>query len=191
MHSIARNHIVAAALSALISCSAAAEPGPRTLTEPVLGLRYETARVKFDSLPAQTLATCETLRDNEYGRGIWFIQAQATDSAGRTYYVSGGYEVRTEPGHAHYETGGLGAVFFTEQGTCTYLDTARQIFEDRLFNDELPEHVLKLLAADVAHRLVKAYGNADKLRKELKNQHIDMDTLPLELLTALRPYFAK
>jgi hypothetical protein len=193
MHSIALNRVITAALAVLTSCSAlAAEPGPRVLTEPVLGLHYETSRVKFDSLPAHALANCETMRDNEYGKGVWFIQAEATDSSGRTYYISGGYEVRNDaPKQRPYETGGLGAVFFTDRGTCTYLDTARAVFEDRLFDDELPESVLKLLAADVAKRLVKAFGSADKLRKELRNQHIDKDTLPPELLAELRPYFVK
>ena len=191
MHSIVLNPIVTAALLVFTSYSAlAAGPGPRVLTEPVLGLRYETSRVKFDPLPAHALTNCETMRDNEYGKGIWFINAKATDSAGRTYYISGGYEIRTEtPGR--YETAGLGAVFFTDRGSCTYIDTARAVFDDRIFNDELPESVLRLLAADVAKRLVKAFGGAEKLRTEFRNQHIDKDALPPELLEALKPYFDK
>jgi hypothetical protein len=188
MHSIVLNRIVTGALLALTSCHAfAAKPGPRVLTEPVLSLRYETARVKFDPLPAHALANCETMRDDEYGKGVWFVHAQTTDSSGRTYYVSGGYETRTDaPGR--YETGGLGAVFFTDRGTCTYLDMARQVFEDRLFNEELPEAVLKSLAADVVRRLVKAFGGPDKLRAELRSQHVDKDALPPELSAALKPY---
>jgi hypothetical protein len=193
MHSIDLKRAVTAALTAIISSGVlAAEPGPRILNEPVLGLRYETARVKFDSLPAHALANCETMQDSEYSKGVWFIYARATDSSGRTYYVSGGYDIQKDaPKHLKYETGGLGAVFFTDRGSCTYIDMARQVFDDRLFNDELPESVLKLLAADVAKRLVIAFGGADKLRIELRNQHIDKDTLPPELLAALRPYFTK
>lgn len=193
MHSIARSRIITAALFAFTSCSVlAAEPGPRILAEPVLGLRYEAARVKFDSLPADALEHCETMRDNEYGRGIWFIYAQTTDPSGRTYYVSGGYEIRTdEPKHRRYLTGDLGAVFFTERGTCTYIDTARQVFEDRLFDDELPEPILKALAADIGKRFVKAFGGTDKLRAELQKQHVDKTALPPELLVELKSYFAK
>lgn len=188
---IAIKCIVAAALAGCASCSVlAAAPGPLVLTEPVLGLRYETSRVKFDPLPAHALTNCETMRDNEYGKGVWFINAQATDSSGRTYYVSGGYDIRTEtPGR--YETAGLGAVFFTDRGSCTYIDIARAVFDDRIFNDELPEAVLRLLAADVAKRLVKAFGGAEKLKTELRNQHIDKDALPPELLETLKPYFDK
>ena len=192
MHSIARSRIITA-LVAFTSCSVlAAEPGPRILAEPVLGLRYEAARVKFDSLPAHALEHCETMKDNGYGRGIWFIYAQASDPSGRTYYVSGGYEIRTdEPKHRRYLTGDLGAVFFTERGTCTYIDTARQVFEDRLFDKELPEPILKALAVDIGKRFVKAFGGADKLRAELQKQHVDKTALPPELLVELKPYFAE
>lgn len=193
MHFIDLKRVIAVGLTTII-CSGvlAAEPGPRILKEPVLGLRYESARVKFDSLPAHALANCETMQDSEYAKGVWFIYAQATDSSGRTYYVGGGYDIQKDaPKHLKYETGGFGAVFFTDRDTCTYIDMARQVFDDRLFDDELPESVLKLLAADVAKRLVKAFGGADKLRTELRNQHIDKEALPPELLEALKPYFNK
>ena len=193
MHSIALERF---AITALITCISstvlAAEPGPRILNEPVLGLRYETARVKFDSLPTHALANCETMKDNEHRNGVWFIYAQAIDSSGRTYYVSGGYDIRKgAPKHLKYQTGDLGAVFFTDRGTCTYIDTARQVFDDRLFDDELPQSVLSSLAVDIARRSVKAFGGAGNFRAELRNQHIDKDALPPELLEALKPYLSK
>lgn len=181
-------------VTAAVSCGSvfAADPGPRILSEPVLGLRYEAARVKFDSLPAQALANCDTMRDNEFGRGIWFIYAQASDASGRTYYVSGGYEIRNdERGYARYRTGDLGAVFSTEGNTCNYIDTARQVFEDRLFDDELPEPVLKLLAADMSKRFERAFGGADRLHAELRKQHVDKNALPAELSAAFKPYFSE
>lgn len=189
MHSIAVKHLVTAALVAFTSNALAAGPAPLILNEPVLGLRYQIARMAFDPLPAHALANCETMKDNEYSNGVWFIHAQVTDSSGRTYYVSGGYEIRKDaPKHLKYETRGLGAVFFTDRGICTYIDTARQVFDDRLFDEELPETVLKSLAADFARRLVKAFGGPARLRAELKNQHVDKNALPPELLTALNPY---
>lgn len=190
MRSIVHKLIIFVVSTVCCGSAFAADPGPRILNEPVLGLRYEAARVKFDSLPAHALANCETMRDNEHGRGIWFIYAQATDSSGKTYYVSGGYEIRNdERGYARYRTGDLGAVFSTEGETCNYIDTARQVFEDRLFDDELPESVLKQLAADIPKRFAKAFGGAEKLRAELRKQHVDKAALPPELLSELRPYF--
>ena len=192
MHSIVHKLIIFVASTVCCGSVLAADPGPRILSEPVLGLRYEAARVKFDSLPAHALANCETMRDNEYGRGIWFIYAQTTDASGRTYYVSGGYEIRNdERGYARYRTGDLGAVFSTEGDSCNYIDTARQVFEDRLFDDALPESVLRQLAADLSRRFEKAFGGADRLRAELGRQHVDSDALPLELHDALRTYLPK
>lgn len=191
MHSIVLKRIIAATLLALTSVGAlAADPGPRILSEPVLGLRYEAARVKFEPLPAQALANCDSTQDNEWRQSVWFIFAKATDTLGRTYYVTGGYDIRRDaPNHLKYETGGFGAVYFTDRGTCTYIDMARQVFDDRLFNEELPEQVLQSLAADVARRFAKAFGGPEKFRAELRNQHIDKDALPPELLEALKPYF--
>lgn len=193
MHSIVLKRLITAVLLVFSSAGVlAADPGPRILSEPVLGLRYEAARVKFEPLPAQALANCESMQDNEHVRSVWFIFAQATDSSGRTYYVTGGYDIRKDaPNHLKYETGDFGAVFFTDRGTCTYIDMARQVFDDRLFDEELPEAVLKSLAADVARRLVKAFGGPDKLRAEFRNQHVDKDALPPELLAALKPYLSK
>jgi len=193
MHSIDLKHIVTAVVAAVISSGVlAAERGPRILREPVLGLRYEAAHVKFDSMPAHALANCETMQDSENSKGVWYIFAQAANASGRTYYVSGGYAIRKiSPKHLKYETGDLGAVFFTDRGACTYIDTAREVFDARLLDDELPESVLKLLAADYAKRLERAFGSAARLRTEIRNQHIDREALPPELLQTLTPYFGK
>ena len=190
MHSIVLKYIASGALIIFSSSLFAAEPGPRILSEPVLGLRYEAARVKFDLLPAQALSHCETMQATKYRRSVSFIFAQAEAPSGRTYYISGGYEIRNdERGYARFQTGNLGAVFFTEGKSCTYIDTARQVFEDRLFDEELPESVLKLLAADIPKRFEKAFGGADRLRAELRKQHVDKSALPPELLASLKPYF--
>jgi len=182
---------LAAAILALFSCGVSAAP-QRVLIDPVLGLRYEISRVKFDPLPAHALANCETMRDNEHSRGVWFIYAQATDSLGRTYYVSSGYEVRhDEPHQPSFNDGAYGVIFFTERNTCTYIDIAHEFFDDPVYDKEMSESVLKLLAADVAKRLVRAFGGADKLRTEIKNQHVDKDTLPPVLWSELKPYFSE
>jgi len=192
MRSIALKFIISATAAVFCGSVFAADPSPRILNEPVLGLRYEAARVKFDPLPVHAFANCESMQDSEYGKSIWFIFAKVTDTSGRTYYVTGGYDIRKDvPKHLKYATGDYGTVYSTDRGTCSYIDMARQVFDDRLFNDELPEAVLKLLAADFAKRLVKAFGGPDKLRAELRNQHVYKDSLPPELLAALKRYFEK
>ena len=193
MHSIDLSRLFAAAVLAVASCSAFATlPSPRILTEPVLGLRYEAARVKFAPLPGQAIANCENLKDNEEWQSVWFIYAQAQDPSGRTYYATSGYDIaKNQPGKPQFTSGGEGLIFFTDRGSCTTLEQVRQTFDARLFDDEITEPVLKLLAADYAKRLERAFGGAEKLRTELRNQHIDKNALSPELLETLKPYFDK
>jgi len=192
MHSIAPSCFLAAVF-AVTTCSAlAALPSPRILSEPVLGLRYEAARVKFDPVPRQVIASCENLADNDEWQNVWFIYAKAQDPSGRTYYATGGYDIaKNSPGKPQFTTGGEGLIFFTDRGSCTTLEQVRQTFDARLFDDEITESALKLLAADYAKRLERAFGGAAKLRIELRNQHVAKEDLPQELLEALKPYFDK
>ncbi|WP_313704628.1 hypothetical protein [Massilia sp.] len=193
MPSIDNKHLLAAALFILASFGVfAAPPSPRILTEPVLGLRYEAARVKFDPLPSQLVANCEGLTDAEEWHSIWFIYARAQDASGRTYYATGGYDIaKHSPGKPQFTTGDAGLIFYTDRGACTTLEQVRNTFDARLFDEDIAEPVLKLLAADYAKRLERAFGGAAKLRAELRNQYIDKDTLPPELLDALKPYLTK
>ena len=193
MHSIDLSRFLATAVLALTSCSVfAALPSPRILSEPVLGLRYEAARVKFAPLPSSVRANCENLKDNEEWQSVWFIYAQAEDSAGRVYYATGGYDLSKKPSRKpQFTTGDEGLILFTDRGSCTTLEQVRQTFDARLFDNEITEPILKLLAADYAKRLERAFGGAAKLRTELRTQHIDKEALPTELMDALKPYFDK
>jgi hypothetical protein len=193
MHSIVLNRIVAGVALALGSCSALASSSPpKVMREPVFGLRYETAKVKFDLLPAQALANCETLIDNDNSKGVWYVYAQATDLSGRTYYAAHGYEIRNGVApHLKYDNEGFGVLFFTDRGTCTVLDMPRQVFDDRIFDDEMSQPMLKQLAIDVVRRLIRSFGGADRLRTELRNQHVTGEGLSPELLEAVGPYLAR
>ena len=193
MSFIALSRFVAAATLALATASSvAALPSPRILSEPVLGLRYETARVKFDPLPRQVIANCENMDSNAEWQSVWFIYAQATTPSGRTYYATGGYDIAKnssrKPG---FTTGDAGLILFTDRGACTPLEQVRDTFDARLFDDEITEPVLKLLAADYAKRLERAFGSKAKVRAEIRNQHIDEEALSIELREALKPYFSK
>jgi hypothetical protein len=194
MPSTVLSRFLAGAVLAVSTCSALpalpALPSPRILSEPVLGLRYEAARVKFDPLPGQVIANCENLNDNEDWNSVWFIYAQAQDASGRTYYATGGYDIsRNAPQKPRSNSGDEGLILFTDRGSCTALEQVRQTFDARLFDEEMSEPVLRLLAADYAKRLERAFGGAAQLRTELRNQHIDKEALPAELLEALKPYF--
>lgn len=186
--------IKAIVLCTALTClnSIAAADKPKVLREPVLGLRYEPSTVKFEPLPDGAIASCDTLQNDENRRAVWYIYARTTDASSRTYYVIGGYEIpaRVPPGRTKFETDGLGVTLFTEGGHCTIIDTARQVFDDRLYDNEMPQQTLRALAKDVAERLLRAYGSAERLKRELRNQHVDQDALPAELKESLKPYQA-
>jgi hypothetical protein len=174
-----------------LNCVAAVDK-PNVLREPVLGLRYEPSTVKFEPLPDGAIASCDTLQNDENRRAVWYIYARTIDASSRTYYVIGGYEIpaRVPPGRSKFETDGLGVTLFVEGGHCTIIDTARQVFDDRLNDDEMPHQTLRALAKDVADRLLRAYGSPERLKRELRNQHVDQDALPAELKESLEPYQA-
>jgi len=193
MHSIALKKLVATFVFVFASGSALAElPTPRILVEPVLGLRYEAARVKFEPLPNRVIANCEYMVDNEDWRNVWFIYAQAQDASGRMYYATSGYAIsKNSPGKPGFTTGGAGLIFFTDRGACTTLEQVRDTFDARLFDDEITEPILKSLAADYAKRLERAFGSKAKVQTEVRNQRIDEEDLSIELKQALKPYFSK
>jgi len=183
--------ILVASMLALASSSAFGQlPIPHVLTEPVLGLRYETTHIMFDPLPRQAFANCQYMTGNDEWQSIWFIYAQAQDGSGRTYYATGGYDIaRNAAGKPKFTTGDAGLIFFTDRGACITLEQVRDTFEARLFDADITPQVLKLLAADYVKRLERAFGGKVNLRIELRNQHIDVEALPAELRVALQSYF--
>jgi len=182
--------VASAALVFISSTAFASNPVPRILREPVFGLHYELARAKFDPLPAQALTNCETLADNENLRSVWFVYGQARDASGRTFYVAGGYDIWLDgrPSYKKFEVEDVGLVFYTHAGTCEPLDPARDIFDQRNFDDVLTQPILNQLAVDVVRRLERAFGGPERLRLELRNQRVNLGTLPPELRDAMKAY---
>jgi hypothetical protein len=72
---------------------------------------------------------------------------------------------------------------------CSAEGPARDVFEAQDFN-VTPQPVLQQLARDLVTRLARAFGGADRLRAEIKNQRIDYDQLSPELQEVFKPYFA-
>jgi hypothetical protein len=189
MPSTAIKRLLAAILFAVISAAAAASGSsrpPRFLPDPVLGLRLEVAGLKLDSLPEDIRAICGQIADDERWTGRVWIFGQAKD-AGSIYYVLGGYFKRRhpEPGERLYD---LNGGVYTIRGAKCGGDDAREVFDVRDFNDT-PQPIMEQLAHDLAARLVRAFGGADRLRSEIKNQRIDFDQLSPELQEAFKLYF--
>lgn len=186
---VIKNRVVAAVLLTLVSVAAfARDSTPRILNEPVLGLRLKAADLKLDPLPEEVRAMCEQTVDTERRTSRLWVFARAND-ARTTYYVVAGYFQRQHPasGEARYEPTVRGGMLYVTGNQCKG-DPARETFEARNFEDT-PQPVLQQLAGDLAARLTQAVGGADRLRAEIRNQHIDFEQLSPELQEAFKPYF--
>ena len=189
MSSTVLNYLISLTLMVLVGSSAQAEPPPRILQEPLLGLQYDRERIKFEPLPAKLASECYALNDSEEISGVWFVFAKASDASGRTYYLLNGYDIDSNPtrNFPEYTAGGFGFILGVNGDKCEVLDgDARQLFSARVFDNEFPFDMMQRLAADFAARLIKAYGGVDVLRRELIKQGISVDAQPEEVRHALR-----
>lgn len=188
---IAISRLIATTSLAVVCCaSAAKDTPPRVLQEPILGLRMNVANVKLDRLPENIQAMCEQIANDDKWKGYLWVFARANDASGATYYVVSGYFKRTHPAPAEalYDLDDRGAVYTVTGNTCSGDGPAREVFEVRDFK-QTPQPVLQRLSEDLVARLVRAFGGADRLRTELRNQRIDPEQLSPELQAAFKPYF--
>jgi hypothetical protein len=196
--SIVTSRIVAAVLFAISTSVAAAEGSdkpPRFLSVPVLGLRLPLDGINAEQFPEEIRVKCGQLHDPELFTSRVWIFGKARNAAA-TYYVLAGFHKRLdkEPPRKRYEFWDTGAVYTVTASKCGG-DDAVETFDVRdpdADNDgNVPIPILKELAVDLAARTVKAFGGADKLRAEIKNQRIDFNKLSPELQEAFAPYFNK
>lgn len=171
----------------LVCASAgASDDVPSSLRVPVLGLRYDITAKKFDRLPPEVLKPCPTMKDNENMQGIFWIYASTPAEKG-TYYIIGGYGIRSapSPGFPRYETLDLGTVLKIEGSHCTIFGDALEVFETRLFA-ETPQNVLQELAINMKHRASLAWGSEARFRAELRRQQRHPETISPELAAAFK-----
>jgi hypothetical protein len=181
-----------ATLASTCFAAQAQDQPPRILREPILGLRYEIAKVRFDPLPAGVLQRCPTLADDASVRTRLWIHAFARN-AGRSYYIVGGYGVHSNPeppAFPRYVPYDLGTTFFLEGDTCTVLGEPKEVFDAGASN-ETSSLILQRLASDAAARLARAFGGSERLRTEVRNQHVDPMRLSPELSQAFKPYLGR
>jgi hypothetical protein len=193
MPSIDIKHAIIGALFAFCTATASAAPfvgkkPPLYINDPLIGLRV-AANAKLDPLPEALNVMCKRVPEDTTSTAHLWIFANASD-AGASYYVLSGYsEVRRTPMDAPlYDSVERGGMYIVANGKCIS-DPADEYFEGP--TDEVPLPILQVLARDLAARLVRALGDADKLRAEIKNQRIDFEALPPVLQDAFRPYFDK
>jgi hypothetical protein len=187
MWSIVRKLILIAHIVAPIGVVQAADHSPHVLRDPLLGLQYDQLRVQFESVPADLISACPTLADRETIKSNWFIYARAGDSESTTFYIVGGYSVRTiprPPDLPRFEMDAPGVIFSIEDGKCTvFEEPALEMFRPRLAG-EISDRVLSALARDHANRAVAAFGGTAKLLELVRKQKIAIDQLPSPLRKA-------
>jgi len=180
--------VTVVSLTVVCSLAHAKDGPPSVLQEPVLGLRLPIAQLRLDTLPDEIRNKCEALADNERWKGRLWVYATAKDAAG-TYYVVGGYYERPhpKPDQARYYLDTSGAIFQILGETCIGYGGAKEVFDARYF-EEIPQPILQKLASDLAVQLARGLGGANRLKVELRNQHIDFNQLAPELQEAFKTY---
>lgn len=196
MSSTVTRSLVLAALFAICTTAAATSSNqpPRYLPVPALGLRLPLERLNLAPFPEEVRATCDQIADNDQSTGRMWIFGRAKDAAS-TYYILTGYFKRRSPDAERrlYDIWDDGAVFTIRGDKCGGDPNASETFDARDPNADnngnVPIPILRELARDLAIQTVRAFGGPDKLRAEIRNQHVDFDTLSPELQEAFRPYF--
>ena len=164
---------ITSALS-LAMTATAREPIPTVARDPVLGLRFNISKVKFDPLPESIFKKCADLVNENTGRKSWIFAYVSMPAA--NYYVIGGYFIRHDPvpsGYEKYPSDKFGALLRITADRCEMVDPASESFTEGGSTD-LPVEILDPLAADLRRRLEQAFGGPDELRKALHSQRIDL-----------------
>ncbi|WP_154667920.1 hypothetical protein [Pseudoduganella violaceinigra] len=197
MLSTAIRKIAAAVLFGISVAALAATGGnkpPRFLTVPALGLRLPLDRINLELFPEDLRLRCSQLEDEFVTSRVWIFGR--TQGGSKTYYVLTGYFTRLnkEPEQNLYEFWNNGAVYTVTSSKCGG-DDATETFATHDPNADkdgnVPDPILRELARDLAARTVRAAGGPDRLRSEIKKQHIDFHKLAPELQEAFAQYFAR
>lgn len=165
-----------------ICLTSAAEQAPKMLRVPVVGLRYQVAKVHFEPLPERVLDACPSLAPDENMRGVFWVYAAAQEGED-VYYVIGGYGVRSRPEppqYPRYELQDLGTVVHVSSRGCNLQGEALEVFQTRYF-EEIPQPVLQRLADDLASRLAVSFGGKHRLAEELRRQQSHVKEISPEL----------
>lgn len=179
-----RNAVLLCATMAISGVALGAAPArTQVVIEPLLGLRWSPARVRFTPAPADLLRRCPTLVNENYDRRLWVL-ARAALPDGELIVVSGSLVPRRAdlPGGP----GDAGASVRLGPAGCTLVAPAREAFDDPAdAGPGVTDADLAALKADAAARYVTAWGGPVKLCAAMRQQGRRLTGLP----PALRPAF--
>lgn len=162
---------VALVLAALGATAAADAPQPQLMSDPLFGLSYDIAQVRFEPTPSREIPKGQR----------WLLAKVQKD--GCSYFIDVGLievESDTEP-PTHYKESDFGAVGKTCGPRTDVLGVP-----DNLFSDSAPvdDSLGKALVDDAIARYSKAWGGKDKFQQALEG-HWRPEVLTQPLLQAL------
>jgi hypothetical protein len=148
------------------------------LVDPVFGLTYDPAKIRFEQAPTDLLTVCPALSSGRWTRELWIYAKTATEG-GSLLIVGGLY--RPRPGvDGKPMTDPKGAVIDLKGKNCTLLGPAREVLDypEQLISPAM----LDRLDNDLVHRYRAAWGGAATLIAALREQHVTLDAPPDRML---------
>ncbi|MDE1148052.1 MAG: hypothetical protein PW843_15735 [Azospirillaceae bacterium] len=137
------------------------------LTDPVFGLKYDPAHVKFDEAPTSLMTRCPNLANDRWDNRLWIYGQQ--DEAGTQYLIVGGLYVEKATGRS--KPNPIGAIIAVTPEKCDLVGPARETLQAPT---DLPADMAPHLIDDLVRRYRTAFGGAPALNAALKAQHVDL-----------------
>ena len=177
MKSIARKALRCAALACLlIGVPALADSGTVAMTDPLFGLSFDPAAVRFPTWQDSQV----TRRELGSSRKWVFGCAQSGDAS--TCVIAGMRSVQSDGGGKAVSEPDFGAVVYRRGTMQQVLGTPDRMFDAKPI---VSERVRKALLADAVARYTRAFGGKEKLQAEITAQQLTRDALQAAAVEAL------
>lgn len=167
-----------AAVGAADDAAKQAPATPATMSDPLLGLSYDTTKVRFERLPAAVA------KQADLGTEPQWIYARSASGDTTLYVVAGFQRIESDdpaqPGFSMEPD--FGAVLKVSNGKASVLGVP-----DRLYGDDaiVSSQERTPLLADAVQRYVKAWGGKTALQRELQ-RYERPEVVPVSLREALQ-----
>ena len=167
---------IAFSLGALLACSTGKSTSMPQGVDPILGLPFNPATTKFETVPKPIYDACGALRNTGFDRKMWvFAEAVMFEPK---YFVVGGFFVKQRAARQKSDTwmtDPSGAIVRVTNSQCELVGAARDVFDYP--PPELPNSVLQTLAKDAACKYSHEYGGEHQLRNQMRKHKIDISAI--------------
>ncbi|HEX8553084.1 MAG TPA: hypothetical protein VF695_00110 [Sphingomonas sp.] len=155
--------------------------GQAELRDPLIGLTWSPARVRFADAPADLTTRCPGLANARYDQKLW-VFAQAPQGDAQVMIVAGQFVARSAADPAI--TNDYGTILRLSATDCTLIGPGAEVFADpQAYDDTVAAPVRDALATDAARRYTGAWS-ASGLAVAMRAQGKSIGNLPPGLRTA-------